>query len=64
MAKRAAKRVKREKAAPAPEDPRVPVVIRAGRTHRDGRYEVDTPYQATPREAERLAQFNALVGES
>lgn len=62
MARRPAKRAAEPAPQPAPGDTRVPVVIRAGHTHRGVHYAVDTPYQATPDEAERLRQFAAIVG--
>lgn len=63
MGKSANKRIKREGPPPVPEETRVPVVIRAGHTHRGVTYHVDTSYLATPREVERLTQFNALIGD-
>lgn len=62
MARRPAKRPAEPAPQPAPGDTRVPVVIRAGHTHRGVHYAVDTSYQAMPAEAERLRQFNALAG--
>lgn len=65
MAKRAAKRAAKPapEATPAPGEDRVPVVIRAGHTHRGVRYDAPTRYQATVAEAARLRAFGALEGE-
>lgn len=60
MARRTAKRATRPATAPAPGTDRVPVVIRAGHTHRGVTYDAPTPYQATPAEAERLRAFGGL----
>ena len=50
-------------AAPAqPAEPAVePVVIRAGHRHKGVTYAEDTPYSATPAEAELLRAYAALV---
>lgn len=53
-----------EPALPAPGDGLVLVVIRAGHRHRGVHFEVDTPYAATPEEADKLARFGALAGDT
>ena len=49
----------------APAQPAVPafesVVIRAGHRHKGVTYAADTPYSATPAEAELLRRYGALV---
>lgn len=62
MARRTTRRTAEPAPTPAPGDSRVPVVIRAGHTHAGVLYRVDTPYQATAREAALLERFGALVG--
>lgn len=37
------------------------VTIRAGHRHKGVRYSEDTPYTATPAEAELLRRYNAVV---
>lgn len=48
---------KAQPAAPAVES----VVIRAGHRHKGVTYAEDTPYSATPAEAELLRRYDALV---
>lgn len=63
MAKATTKRATRKDKATAPApDHRVPVMIRAGHTHRDLLYTEDTAYMATPQEAALLQRFGALTG--
>lgn len=62
MARRTAKRAVEPASTSAPGETRVPVMIRAGHAHAGVLYRVDTPYQATPREAVLLGRFGALVG--